>query len=90
MSDVEALLRYHIQQHIELLRFFECDHLPPDLRETAHQFEELADEMARSLPVCAESTAGLRKLLEAKDCFVRAALMKREHAVAAKTTDHTA
>lgn len=89
-ADVESLLRYHIQQHIELLRFFEYDHLPPDLQETARPFHDLADQMAGALPVCAESTAGLRKLLEAKDCFVRAALMKREHAAAAKTTDHSA
>jgi len=30
--------------------------------------------MAATLPVSAETSAGLRKLLEAKDCFVRAKL----------------
>jgi hypothetical protein len=34
----------------------------------------LAEEMIRVLPDGPELTAGLRKLLEAKDCFVRAAL----------------
>jgi hypothetical protein len=34
----------------------------------------LAEEMSAALPECAELSAGLRKLLEAKDCFVRAAL----------------
>jgi hypothetical protein len=92
MSDVEALLRYHIQQHIELLRFFEYSHLLPELEETARPFHLLAEEMSRTLPVCAETTAGLRKLLEAKDCFVRAALMKRDGWAPAATppTDHTA
>lgn len=32
----------------------------------------LAMQMDHDLPDCAEKSAGLRKLLEAKDCFVRA------------------
>ena len=35
---------------------------------------ELAQKMDESLAESAEKTAGLRKLLEAKDCFVRAKL----------------
>lgn len=35
---------------------------------------ELADRMVERLDDGPELTAGLRKLLEAKDCFVRAAL----------------
>jgi len=34
----------------------------------------LAEAMIRELPDGPELTTGLRKLLEAKDCFVRAAL----------------
>jgi hypothetical protein len=34
----------------------------------------LAAQLVRQLPDGPELTAGLRKLLEAKDCFVRAAL----------------
>jgi hypothetical protein len=37
---------------------------------------ECATEMAKRLPQNPELTAGLRKLLEAKDCFVRAKLAK--------------
>jgi peptidoglycan hydrolase-like protein with peptidoglycan-binding domain len=37
---------------------------------------ELAAEMDDVLPDGPEKSAGLRKLLEAKDCFVRAALSK--------------
>lgn len=33
--------------------------------------------MDAQLPDCAEKSAGMRKLLEAKDCFVRAALEKK-------------
>lgn len=35
---------------------------------------ELAEHYADTLPSGPELTVGLRKLLEAKDCFVRAAL----------------
>lgn len=34
---------------------------------------ELAHQMAKDLPEGPELTTGLRKLLEAKDCLVRAA-----------------
>lgn len=56
-----------------ILKFFEFDHLPPRLQEIARPFKELAHSMAAQLEG-AELTAGLRKLLEAKDCMVRAAL----------------
>jgi hypothetical protein len=56
-----------------ILRYFEAGHLPPHLREVSEPFQELAQRMATSLDG-PELTAGLRKLLEAKDCFVRAAL----------------
>lgn len=32
----------------------------------------VSDEMDAILPECAEKSAGLRKLLEARDCFLRA------------------
>jgi hypothetical protein len=57
-----------------ILRFFSYEHLPPALQEVSKPFGDLARLMVATLPVCAERTAGLRKLLEAKDCLVRAAL----------------
>lgn len=58
-----------------LLRFFSYDHLPEGkLRDTSQACGVLAQDMVDVLPAGAELTAGLRKLLEAKDCFVRAAL----------------
>jgi hypothetical protein len=57
-----------------ILRFFECDHLPQNLRDVAGPFAQLARVLAGGLPPGPEVAAGLRKLLEAKDCFVRAAL----------------
>lgn len=57
-----------------LLCFFEYDHLLEHLQEVSRPLGELANQMADNLPEGPELTAGLRKLLEAKDCFVRAAL----------------
>lgn len=57
-----------------IMRYFEYAHLPHPLNEISRDVYSLAHEMESSLPDCAEKSAGLRKLLEAKDCFVRAAL----------------
>lgn len=59
---------------LALLRYFEYAHLPPELQAISQPLHDLAWQMAERLPACAELTVGLRKLLEAKDCFVRAAL----------------
>lgn len=55
-------------------RYFEYGHLPERLQVISRPCGELAEEMIRSLSDGPELTAGLRKLLEAKDAFVRAAL----------------
>lgn len=57
-----------------IMRHFSFDHLPPHLREISEPFGVLAKALDERLPECAEKSAGLRKLLEAKDCFVRAKL----------------
>ena len=56
------------------MRFFAFDHLPKDLRRVSQPVAELAAQMDAELPGGPEKSAGLRKLLEAKDCFVRAAI----------------
>jgi len=57
-----------------LLRFFEFDHLPDHLQRVSAPCYELAYEMVAALPDGPELTVGLRKLLEAKDAFVRTAV----------------
>lgn len=57
-----------------LLRRFKSDHLPERLRLVAAPCEALARNYVETIPVGPELLAGLRKLLEAKDCFVRAEL----------------
>ena len=58
---------------IELLKYFEFAHLPPHLQEVSAPICAIAKVMAEQLEG-PELTVGLRKLLEAKDCFVRAAI----------------
>jgi hypothetical protein len=55
-------------------KHFTYQHLPPDLQTVSIACHNLAAAMIDQLPDGPELTAGLRKLLEAKDCFVRAAL----------------
>ncbi|MGL4617874.1 MAG: hypothetical protein ACRCZS_02270 [Chroococcidiopsis sp.] len=55
-------------------KYFDYEHLPPHLQEVSKPLGELAKLMDESLPDGAEKSAGMRKLLEAKDCFVRAKL----------------
>lgn len=57
-----------------ILKYFKYDHLPEHLQGISKLTADLAFEMDRQLPNGPEKSAGLRKLLEAKDCFVRANL----------------
>jgi hypothetical protein len=59
-----------------LMQFFEFAHLPLDLQQVSGMFGELAKWIDQTLPDNAEKTVALRKLLEAKDCAVRAKLFK--------------
>jgi len=53
---------------------FRYDHLPEQLQQVSQPFAELAVRMLVLCPDGPELSAGLRKLLEAKDCAVRAAM----------------
>ena len=57
-----------------IMKYFKYDHLREPLRSVSESVAKLAEDMDNSLPDGAEKSAGLRKLLEAKDCFVRAKL----------------
>lgn len=58
-----------------MLRFFGYAHLPEHLQARSKPFSDLAHFMVgTSEEPSAELSAGLRKLLEAKDCFVRTGL----------------
>ncbi len=57
----------------QILSYFEYGHLSERLQDVARPFAELAHVVANDLSG-PEATVCLRKLLEAKDCAVRAAL----------------
>ena len=59
-----------------IMQFFKFDHLPPNLQPTSKAFHDLAETLVEYLPRNPERTVALRKLLEAKDCAVRAAIYK--------------
>lgn len=59
-----------------MLQFFAFDHLPPDLAAVSGEFCKLAYGLVAVLPRNPERTVALRKLLEAKDCAVRARFYK--------------
>ena len=57
-----------------IMKYFSFSHLPLSLHLPAASIAEVAGLMDRHLPNGPEKSAGLRKLLEAKDCFVRSLL----------------
>lgn len=59
-----------------MLQFFQHSHLPDHLAKVSLPFCQLAEEICATLPSNPERTAALRKLLEAKDCAVRALLFR--------------
>lgn len=59
-----------------LLQFFAYQHLPEHLQVVSKPFGELAAVLEATLPNNAEKTVAFRKLLEAKDCAVRAVVYK--------------
>lgn len=58
-----------------VIQYFAFAHLSaPNLRSVSAACSAVANSMETHLPDGPEKSAGMRKLLEAKDCFVRAAL----------------
>ena len=59
-----------------ILQFFGWAHLRDDLKEVSRPFGQLAERLVAVLPRNPERTVALRKLLEAKDAAVRAAVFQ--------------
>lgn len=58
----------------QIVQHFAYEHLPPHLGVISKRVHDLAQSMVLTIPDGPELTTGLRKLLEAKDCLVRAAI----------------
>lgn len=58
-----------------IMKYFKYEHLKEgNMKQTSKYICELAEQMNILIPDGPEKTVGLRKLLEAKDCLVRAAM----------------
>ncbi len=57
-----------------IMKFFKFDHLPEHLQAPSRTFHAVASWVDQNLPEGAEKATALRKLLEGKDCAVRAAI----------------
>lgn len=57
-----------------VLQYFNYEHLPTHLQDISRDFATLAIKTANRHPDNPETTVAIRKLLEAKDAAVRAAL----------------
>ena len=60
----------------QLMQFFSFSHLPEHLQDVSSRFYRLAEYIQTALPAGSEQTTALRKLIEAKDCAVRARIQK--------------
>lgn len=61
------------------IQWFSYEHLPVQLQKVSKPIFDLAHLMEEMLPDGPEKSAGMRKLLEAKDCFVRAYIVTKEN-----------
>ncbi|KIC38151.1 hypothetical protein RA27_20505 [Ruegeria sp. ANG-R] len=57
-----------------ILKYFDYEHLPEHLQAVSKPFGDLARQIDTDTYDGPEKSVGLRKLLEAKDCIVRASL----------------
>lgn len=62
---------------VSIMKYFSYAHLAEPLQKVSKIFFQAAWDLITEVPDSAELVAGLRKLLEAKDCAVRAALDTR-------------
>lgn len=63
-----------------MMQFFGYTHLPENLRAVSEPFCRMAEDVCCNLPRNPERTVCLRKLMEAKDCAVRARIYKSPEA----------
>lgn len=77
MTKEELIQRVGANRHpnvLHLVGLFADDHLPEHLQTITTQCIHTVIYMCERLQDSPELSTGLRKLLEAKDCFVRSAL----------------
>lgn len=63
-----------MEHYHNLLQFFKYRHLPPQMQGISKKFSVLAHRLVEDTEPNPELDEALRKLLEAKDCAVRASI----------------
>lgn len=63
---------------MEVLRWLDCGHLPEHLRRVADIITVATDDLLEELDDGQQLVRGLHALVEAKDCFVRQAVLDHE------------
>lgn len=66
----------HDPTYEPMFQFFSYAHLPAALQAYSKPFHDLAEQIIKTTPRNPERTMALRRLLEAKDCAVRATIYK--------------
>ena len=74
MNTPEKTLHISEEPLPHIMKYFAFKHLPENLQKISLPFYNIAHTLNKKLPDGPEKSAGLRKLLEAKDCMVRAVL----------------
>lgn len=78
ITDDRPVTRHPSTEHM-MLMLNPNPNLKDPMRVIAEEVYQLAVDFANTLPDSPELTSGLRKLLEAKDCFVRAAVFSQDN-----------
>jgi len=87
-QQVREYLAHRNRAVVDAAQWFTWGHLPEGFpRDLSAGVANLADFAINVLPDTPELTHGLRRLLEAKDCFVRAAIAAAEDASSAGKPD---
>ena len=72
---------------VHLLSLFSYMHLPPSLQIVSRKFHDLAHDLVSTYGEGPETSAMLRKLVEAKDCAVRQAVITDPGLTAGRNVD---
>ena len=73
-NDAEVTQQKAYEKKDRMMRNFRYAHLPARLQDVSHRFAINARWIVDNIPSSPERTVALRKLLESKDCAVRARL----------------
>lgn len=76
MSDVDISSVERHPSIAEKMAFFECNHLPEPLFSVANLMRTVALEIEATVESHPQLAIGFQHLIEAKDCFVRAAVVQ--------------